>query len=81
MSFPGGSDTKESACCAGDAALIPGLRRSSGEGNGYPLQYPSLESSKDRGALWATVQGVTTSWTPLSNYSTVALLAGLYFFE
>ena len=30
---------KESACNAGDPSLIPGLRRSSGEGIGYPLQY------------------------------------------
>ena len=31
--FPGGSDGKESPCNAGDPALIPGLRRSPGEGN------------------------------------------------
>ena len=37
--FPGGSDGKESACNAGDLGSIPGLGRSSGEGNGYPLQY------------------------------------------
>ena len=35
--FPGGSDGKESACSAGDLGLIPGLWRSPGEGNGYPL--------------------------------------------
>ena len=33
-SFPGGSDSKASACNAGDPGLIPGLGRSSGEGNG-----------------------------------------------
>ena len=38
-SFPGGSDGKESVCNAGDPGLIPELRRSSGEGKGYPLQY------------------------------------------
>ena len=65
--FPGGSDGKESAYNAGDLGLIPGSGRYPGEGNGYPLQYSCLESSKDRGALWATVHGVTTSWTPLSN--------------
>ena len=43
MSFPGGSDSKESACNAGDPGLIPGLGRSPGEGNGYPLQYSCLE--------------------------------------
>ena len=33
--FPGGSDSKESACETGDLGLIPGLGRSPGEGNGY----------------------------------------------
>ena len=37
MGFSGGSAGKESACNAGDPGLIPGLGRSSGEGNGYPL--------------------------------------------
>ena len=37
--FPGGSDGKESACNVGDPGSIPGLGRSPGEGNGYPLQY------------------------------------------
>ena len=34
--FPGGSDSKESACTAGDPGSIPGLGRAPGEGNGYP---------------------------------------------
>ena len=37
-----GSDSKESACNVGDPGLIPGLGRSSGEGNGNPLQYSYL---------------------------------------
>ena len=37
ISFPGGSDGKESACNAGDLGLIPGSERSLGEENGYPL--------------------------------------------
>ena len=45
-----GLDSKESACNAGDPGLIPGSGRSSGEGNGYPLQYSCLENSMDRGA-------------------------------
>ena len=45
--FPGGSDSKESACNAGDPGLIPGLGRSLGEWNGYPLQYSCLENSMD----------------------------------
>ena len=44
--------------------LIPGLGRSPGEGNGYPLQYSCLESPKN---LAATVHGVAKSWTRLSN--------------
>ena len=56
--FPGGSDGKESACNAGDPGLIPGLGRSPGEGNGYPLQYSCQENSMDRRAWWATVYGV-----------------------
>ena len=36
--FPGGSDSEESALNAGDPGSIPGLGRSSGEGNGNPLQ-------------------------------------------
>ena len=38
MGFPGGSDSKESACKAGDPGSIPGSGRSPGDGNGYPLQ-------------------------------------------
>ena len=30
-----------------------------GEGDGYPLQYSSLENPKDRGAWYATVHGIT----------------------
>ena len=33
-----------------DPSLIPGLGRSSGEGNGYPLQYSYLENSTVREA-------------------------------
>ena len=50
MGFPGGSESKESACNAGDLGLISGLGRSPGEGNGYPLQYSCLENSMDKGA-------------------------------
>ena len=39
MGFPDSSVGKESTCNAGDPGLIPGLRRSAGEGIGYPLQY------------------------------------------
>ena len=65
MGFPGGSDGKESAGNAGDLGLIPGSGRSSGEGNGYPLQYSCLENSMDRGAWQATVHAVTKKQTRL----------------
>ena len=65
--FPHGSDGKESVCNAGDLGLIPGSGRSPGKGNGYPLQYSCLENVVDRGTWWATVRGVTKSWTQLSD--------------
>ena len=63
MGFPGGSDDKESACGTGDLSLIPGLGRSSAEGNGNPLQYSCLENPMDRGARWAVVHEVAESDT------------------
>ena len=54
LSFPGGSDDKESACNARDLGLIPELGRSPGEGKGYPLHYSCLEKPMDRGA-WQTM--------------------------
>ena len=65
--FPGGSDSKESACNAGGPSSIPGSGRSPREGNGNPLQYSCLENSMDRGAWWATAHGVTKSRTQLSD--------------
>ena len=46
--FPRGSDGKETTCNAGDLGLIPGLGRSPGEENGYPLQYSCLENPMNR---------------------------------
>jgi len=63
VGFLGGSDGKELAYSAGDLGLIPGSGRSSGEGNGYPLQYSCLENPTDRGAWQASVHGVATSQT------------------
>ena len=65
--FPGGSAGKESPCNGGDPGSIPGLGRSSGEGNGYPLQSSRMENSMDRGVWWATVHGVAKSQTWLRN--------------
>ena len=49
--FPGGSDGKASAYNARDPGSIPGSGRSSGEGNGNPLQYSCLENPMD-GVAW-----------------------------
>ena len=67
MDFPGSSDCKEFACNVGYLGLIPGLGRSTEEGNVYPLQYSFLEYSMDRGAWWATVSRGTKSQTQLSD--------------
>ena len=56
--FPGGSDSKESACNAGDLGLIPGLGRSPAEGNGNLFQYSDLEKSMDGRTWWASVHEV-----------------------
>ena len=64
--LPGGLDGKESACDAGDPGLIPGLRRSPGEGNGNLLQYSYLENSMDRGVWQATVCEAAKSQIQLS---------------
>ena len=63
----GGSEVKVSASNAGDLGSIPGSGRSSGEGNGNPLQYSCLENPMDGEAWWATVHGVTKSRTRLSD--------------
>ena len=65
--FPGGGDSQESACNAEEPGSIPGSGISSGEGNGYPLQYFCLENPMDRGAWCATVCRVVKSRTRLSN--------------
>ena len=64
IDFPGGSDSKESVCAAGDMGLIPGLGRFPREGNSSPLQYSCLENSMDR---VARVHGVAKSQTRLSD--------------
>ena len=46
-----------------DSGSIPGLGRSPGGGHGNPLEYSCLENPHGWGAWWATVHGVTESWT------------------
>ena len=67
MGFPGGSDSKESTCNAGDLGLIPGLGRSHAGGLGNPLQYSCLENPMGTGAWQAIVHEVAKSWTGLSD--------------
>ena len=54
---------KESTYNAGDLGSIPGLGRSPGEGNGYPLQYSGLENSMD-----CIDHGAAKSQTRLSDF-------------
>ena len=68
----GGSSGKDSTCNAGDLGSIPGLGRSLGKGNGYPLQYSGLENSKD-----CIVCEVTKSWTQLSYFHFHCIRASL----
>ena len=65
--FPGSSDSKESACIAGDLVSIPGSGRSPGEEYGNPLWHSCLDNSMDRGAWQATVCGFSKSWTQPSD--------------
>ena len=67
LGFPGGSDSKASACNVGDPGSIPRLGQSPGEGNGNPLQYSCLENPMDRGAWQAIVHGVAKSQTQLND--------------
>ena len=64
-----GSAGKVSAYNAGDLGSIPGLGRSSEEGNGNPLQSSCLENPIDRGAWWATVHRVAKSQIQLKQLS------------
>ena len=54
---PGDSDSKESACSAGDPGSFSGSGRSPGDGNGNPLQYSCLENSMEGGSWQATDHG------------------------
>ena len=58
LGFPGGSEVQNPPANVEDASSIPGSGRSPGGGNGNSLQYSCLGNPMDRGAWWATVQGV-----------------------
>ena len=51
MGFPDNSVVKNLPANTGDVGSIPGLGRSTGKGNGYPLQYSYLKNSIVRGAM------------------------------
>ena len=53
----------------GDIGAIPGLGRSSGVGNGNPLQCFCLENFMDRIAQLATVHAVAKSWIQLNTHT------------
>ena len=63
MVFPSSTEGKASACNAGDLGSIPGLGRSPGERNDYPLQYSCLKNSMERGVLQATLHVFAESET------------------
>ena len=52
-----------------DSGLIPGWERFPGVGNGNPFLYSCLWNPMDRRDWWATVHGVTKSWTQLSAHT------------
>ena len=67
--FPGGSDSKESACNMENLGSIPGLGRSPGGWHGNPLQGSCLENLRDGRAWRAAVYEVAQSWTRLKQLS------------
>ena len=67
VGFPGYSVVKNPPANAGDTSLIHGLGISPGGGNGNPHQYSCLGNPIERGALWATVLGITKELNRISN--------------
>ena len=83
-SFPGGSDSKESACSAGDLGLIPGSGRSSGEGNGLPTPVFLPGESQGQKSLaghspWSHKESDTTEQLTLSLYN-IYIYTFIFFF-
>ena len=65
VGFPGGSDSKESACNAGDLGWIPRLGRSPAGGHGNPLKYSCLANPRGQRSLagyslWGRKESDTT---------------------
>ena len=86
LGFPGGLDSDWMNECMNPPAMrktwiwslgsIPGLGRSPGQGNTYPLQYSGLEDSMDREAWQATVHGIAKSRTRLSDLHFTSVVGG-----
>ena len=78
--FPGGSEGQESACNAGDLGSIPESGRSTGEGNGNPLQSSCLENPIDRGeSPWTKKPGRLQSMGHKESETTGRLTHSLHF--
>ena len=67
LSFPDGSNSKESTCNVKDLGLIPGLGRSPGGGHDNHFSILTWRIPMDRGVWRITVHGVAKSWTQLSD--------------
>ena len=63
MGFPGGSDSKESACNSGDLGSIPGWEDPLDEGMVTHSSILVWRIPMDRGAWWAIVHAAAKSWT------------------
>ena len=84
QSFPGGSVVKNTPANTRDArdtGSSPGSGRSLGGGNGNLLQYSCLGNPMDRGALWATVHGVSENQTCLSTHTHIHNFPSILFIE
>ena len=80
MRFPDSAVVKNLPASTGDSrdmGLISGSGRSTGVGNGNPLQYSCLENSMDRGSWQAIVHGLAKRWTWLNSHTGLCIYADL----
>ena len=70
--LPGGASGKEHTCQCKRCGFDPGSGRSSGGGNGNPLQYSCLENPMDRGAWLAALDRVIKSQAQLKQLTSRA---------
>ena len=78
ISFPGGilvvKNLPVNAGDIKDASSVPGLGRFPGGGNGNPLQYSYLENPTDRGTQRATVQGIESDMTEVTEQTRLSVI-------